>query len=246
MNINNIKFAAQGQEVTLNVTEIPTISENTKAVFEALGTKIPNHLTSFNKKASLLSETMSKLQDAKEHYIRDKLFALLRSVCSVGLIATTFFSLKYFVIKPISSLTLPLALSILSGSALGYHNALSVNISVNIDNILFPLFTWLGGPFFPIYEIFKKIPNLEKSVENQKSSLSAHYIELQNHFNADHSGLQTKLEEIVKKASTSLESLKALPLRVSGEKELEEGLQKHQEALDTLKKAKVFYASSLN
>jgi hypothetical protein len=210
---NNITLCINGHQKISSVNDIPVISERTKAIFQELGTEVQSQICfPLKEEVKNLANILQNLQIAKDHCIRDKFFALLRSVLAVAIVAGAFFAI--LAAPPVAAVFIGLAAYILY-SFLACYNASQacperkkevVNWGILfIINIL--------SPFLPIYECFTKIAKLEDSEKMQRNTIDPHFAIVADFFKKNHNQLLKGLAEKIQEVNQALVELQKLNLQ---------------------------------
>lgn len=196
----------------LSLDDIPSISrESSMRTLEPLNTIIQPTLRQIawdnvgvKNKINNLNECKQLLQEAKEHALRDKIYAMLRSALTVSLIAGIF-------IAP-ASLSMPLSmiyctLSVFGIILLGDYYAERIQEIKNLHThtiavgpplcndpkYLLISLSLLGTAFLPFYEVFAKQFILEEKIEAKKDEISRSIARISQRFEQNASRIQRSI-----------------------------------------------------
>lgn len=245
VNSNQLSLSINNTEFSISPDTMPTISESSHAIFKELGANSPDNLTSsLKEKASTLVDSINRLQNAEEHKVRNKIFALTRSALTVGIVVGGVFAIAASAI-PTAVGIISVAIPIIAYLALSHYNAFSAGLPLNYGSSQGQygiLFTALfGGPFFPIYECFTDIRRKKRIVEKQRQELEVNVSKLVSFFGTNLEGLKSNLQDKISQSEESLKALRNLPIRSSaGEQEMENKKKNYEKAMEELEGGSAF------
>ncbi len=189
------EYRLNGRDFSLDLTEVGEMSAESKDVFTKLGVSLPPPLkggAGLQDRVRSIQDTAQMLQEAKEHSVRDKALAVLKTALLVALVAGIIAACVFggeagvilgLVMGLICYATVSLTLYLESGEKI-----------VNIENKLpdyerpwylpeefgdrerdiNPVVGLLGGGFImPLFEAFTRTSRLERVLQKQRESLNA-------------------------------------------------------------------------
>lgn len=269
INKNSLFLHINRNETFVNIPEIPTFSATTLALFStlfpSLGVKSANCLhCSLKEKAQTLAGAIQKMQDAKEHVTKNKIYAVLRTVVAMAFATGAVFGLtKWVAFLAAASLApqvlVPAAIgtafvtlvAIAAYTALGMYNADAAGIKTMKLGYAGGLACWIGAPLFPLYEIYSqifeapgKISILEGDILKRKQEIESNFRELVTFFTSHYNETRHTLREKIQQCEQSLLSLTQFPITTPAwQKEIEERKKNYETALEELEKASAYYTS---
>lgn len=224
---------------------IPTMAPTTKTVFETYGASCPNSINfPLKDRINTLINKVKELEAIKEHPVRDKICALLRSALHValmvgGIIGITVLATSPFMILGILGAAIAL-------STLGACNAHKADAWCGEDGEAVVIYI-LFGALFPLYEALGKISNKEIEIEEAKKEIETNFNKLKNFIDDNYSILKNDLEQKIPSINQSLEALNNLPVIPNeGKNQLEKMLRDHLQALSDLEQYHKFFAAQQN
>ena len=243
---NNLSLNFNGKINIINVTEITTISVDTKEIFKNLGVISPNHLNlnyPLKEQAETLRSSMQKLQEAKDNEVKDKVFNTLRTALTIGILAGGILGVLALAWCPPAAIGIGL-LAFAAYAALCGYNTYKADMMDILNIYMVGLVIVLAaGPFFPLYEAFGKVSRIQGIINNQKSEVETAFANFTPFFKSDLSHLKTQLANDIGKAKQSLLQLNQLPTQTQvGKNDIQQRLGKLEKALEELNKAIAFYS----
>lgn len=209
-------------------SELPILSESTKKILQNdLSMALPNpvEMNSLRDRATKIENLSKELQQAKDHHIRNKIFACLKGVLITGILAGSILLGIY--VDP--CFFLGMLISFIADMAFSWQALFLLNQHKEkgeyLGNEPKPMLITLG--MGSIYEAFRRVSRIEKILEKELHSLNElHSYNLEQlpanvEFYKSSETVVEKLNEQIKRAEVSLALLKQLPIKTErGETEL--------------------------
>jgi hypothetical protein len=206
----------------------PSISKETIEIFNAHNFVPPGCIVSLKGKVEDFEKTQTRLADAKEHSTRDKIISLLATALAIGILAGGALGTYYGCTMggaPIGTVGAVVTWLISFALTEFYNDKWSdyeykgvIPSSGYADGFILPII----GPFIPVWKTFGNISRYEKSSEQKSKEIQRDVEEVKKFFSENHANstrLLNLLEEGIAQTQSSLEAVKALPIK-SAESEL--------------------------
>lgn len=200
MNINGISTVTvklDSKDVILNPSEIPTLSENTRWLFNEFGYSESFQMTPLKDRVEKLIELLNIQRDAQNHGVGHKLLGLLRAALTAGVVVAGVLGMIAFSATSAGGMLAVFFTTLIVYYTLGWYNFTRLpelgDMPPNEGTAGLILF---AAPFFPIYETLFESYRLNGLVAGRTEQVTSLLNRTFAFFKQDLS----KLKDIIQKA----------------------------------------------
>lgn len=163
-----------GVDVPFPVEEIPTFSLRTKEIFESLGHTVPESLPSLQGRAQEWKAACLELEGVEANPWRHRVLAFLKTALLISILTLGIFGSIFSIASGVGAMAAP---PIILGTILLYlfacyklapNTCKQVLQGASSTGAILLLFL---GAFAPIYEAYRKVPNLQTSTQAREDEL---------------------------------------------------------------------------
>lgn len=253
----NINFSYQNNHskpATVDINKLPATSLVTESIFSNAGFKAPDS-NSLHARIRDLKDTTRLLEEAQKNSKRDKILAIVATALSVAFFALAVFALaggmgynpaseffgyigiiSYFFVQMFAN-----AHFINSYSKRDPSDGFNLGVLAALCPLI--------GPFVPVWQAFRKIPQLKEEEHSQKLHLSLalnHAIpSLKDYYKKHGAALTQKIGAELTDARDNLTAMQQFKVRVpSGEDQVKIRISDLEKAQSELKTAVQFYTKT--